>query len=117
MRVKATMVGLLGIAAGIMIQKLAGDPTYPTMPPGVVVLAAAAAVVYAGRRWWWITLPASLLALFITFGAIVTPYTARRLRNPAAVGIFLGTIIQVAALLFTSVSGIVEAVGSYRRAS
>jgi hypothetical protein len=71
-------------------------PEYPTIPPGPIVLVVAAAVIGLGTtRWRWLSLGA-LLSLQITIGAFVTPYTANRLENPAAIGVFIGTLIQLA---------------------
>jgi hypothetical protein len=105
---KLTVLGLSANAAGIWFQAFSGAPEYPRIPPGPIVLVVVAAAIALGTpRWGWLPLIGGLLSLQITIGAFVTPYTANRLGNPAAVGPFIGTIIQIAGLATADVAGLV----------
>ena len=116
--VRLTIAGLVGNAVGIWIQALSGAASYaayPIMPPGPIILVIVAIVVAALRRWWWTPLLGGLLSAWISVGAIVLPETAQRLGNPAAVGEFLGTVLQVVSLALATVAGIVATVQNFLR--
>jgi hypothetical protein len=111
---KLTVLGLSANASGIWIQAFSGAPEYPRIPPGPIVLVVvAAAIVLGTTRWGWLPLIGGLLSLQITVGAFVTPYTANRLANPAAVGPFIGTLIQIAGLATADVAGLVAGLQQY----
>ena len=59
----------------------------------------------------WATRP--LLAGLILVGAFATPWTANRLSHPEMVGIFVGTVLQMAALVVGIGAGIVATAESY----
>jgi hypothetical protein len=109
-----TVFGLVANATGIWIQALSGAPEYPRIPPGPIVLVVLAAAILGGTtRWPWLPLIGGLLSLQITIGAFVTPYTANRLGNPAMVGAFIGTIIQIGGLATADVAGLAAGVQQY----
>jgi hypothetical protein len=111
---KLTVLGLIANATGIWIQAFAGAPEYPRIPPGPIVLVVmAAAIVLGTTRWRWLPLIGGLLSLQITIGAFMTPYTSIRLGNPAMVGAFIGTIIQIAGLAIADVGGLAAGVQQY----
>ena len=109
-----TVIALLGVAAGIWIQALSGAAEYETIPPGPIVLVLLAVVIVLATRWWWIPLSGVLVSGLILVGAFVTPGTANRLSNPAEVGQFVGTVIQMLALILGVGAGMVATVGNYR---
>jgi hypothetical protein len=117
---KLTVVGLISIAVAIWIQWLSGDPAYPKFPPGPVIFIAVAAIVAIGTRWWWTPLIGALLALLVTAGWFaLLPRNVLRLTHPGSfgqftAGIFAGTLLQIAALLFTDIAGLTATLQNYR---
>lgn len=111
---KLTIVGLVVAAVGIVIQVLSGVAEYPTIPPGFIILLVAAGVVALETRWRWTPILGLAVALFILFGAFVTPGTANRLSNPAAVGAFVGTVVQLLGLVTAAIAGLVSVIRNYR---
>ena len=118
---KLTVVGLISIAIALWTQWLSGDPAYPKFPPGPVIFIAVAAIVAMGARWWWTPLIGALMSLLVTSGWFVRLGPGMlRLTHPGSVGkfaagIFIGTLLQITALLFTDVAGLVATVQNYRR--
>jgi hypothetical protein len=112
---KLLIIGLVANAVGIWIQAFAGDPEYPSIPPGPIVLVIIAAIVALGTRWRGTALLGALLSLWITVGAFATPFTARRLGQPEILGVFVGTIVQVAGLALGDIAGVAAAVQNLRR--
>jgi hypothetical protein len=117
---KLTVAGLTGCALAIWIQWLSGDSAYRTFPPGPVFFIAVAVIVAFGARWWWTPLIGSLLGLLVTTGWFaMLPKEMLRLTHPGAVGkfalgIFLGMLAQIGALLLTDVAGLAATVQNYR---
>jgi hypothetical protein len=105
---RLTVIGLVAAALGIWTQALSGVPDYPSrIPPGPIVLVLLALVIAFGyRRYRWVPILGSLMALLITVGAYVRPGTANRLSDPGVTGAFIGTVIQMLALLVTIPAGI-----------
>jgi hypothetical protein len=120
---RLTAAGLVSGAVAIWIQWLSGDPAYPKIPPGPFLFVLVAVLVAWGTRWWWTPLLGALLSLLVTVGWFVRlPAETLRLSHPAAVGtfaagIFLGTLLQIIALLVTDVAGIAATVQNYRQMS
>lgn len=118
---KFTIAGLISVAVAIWIQWLSGDPSYPKFPPGPVVFIVVAAIVAVGTRWWWTPLIGALIALLVTSGWFaVLPREILRLTHPGSVGkfaagIFAGTLLQIAALLFTDIAGLAATIQNFRR--
>lgn len=116
-----TIAGLISSAVAIWIQWFSGDPAYPKFPPGPVVFIAVAAIVAIGTRWWWTPLIGALIALLVTSGWFARlPAGVLRLTHPGSVGkfaagIFIGTLLQIAALIFTDIAGLAATIQNYRR--
>jgi hypothetical protein len=105
---KLTVGGLVTVAVALWMQWLSGDPAYPKFPPGPVLFIGVAAIVVFGARWWWTPLIGGLIALLTTSGWFVRlPAEMLRLSHPGqagkfAAGIFIGTLLQISALLLES---------------
>lgn len=118
---KLTIAGLISVTVAIWIQWLSGDPAYPKFPPGPVIFIAVAAIVAMGTRWWWTPLIGALIALLVTSGWFaLLPRNVLRLTHPGSVGkfaagILAGTLLQIAALLFTDIAGLAATIQNYRR--
>ncbi|HMH13582.1 MAG TPA: DUF4383 domain-containing protein [Edaphobacter sp.] len=118
---KLTIAGLIGVAIALWMQWLSGDPAYPKFPPGPVLFIAVAGIIVMGARWWWTPLIGALLALLVTSGWLVRlPAAILRLTHPGAVGkfaigIWIGAILQIVALLVTDIAGLAATVQNYRR--
>ncbi|HEY1295711.1 MAG TPA: DUF4383 domain-containing protein [Chloroflexota bacterium] len=107
-------LALIGVAVGIWIQALAGAPEYAAIPPGPIVLVILAVCILVVTRWRWMPMTGTLLSALILAGAFATPYTANRLSDPAAAGIFVGTVIQMLALVIGLFAGIFATAEGYR---
>jgi Predicted membrane protein (DUF2306) len=120
---KLTVVGLAACAVAIWIQWLSGDPAYPKFPPGPVFFVVVAVIVALGSRWWWTPVLGALVALLTTLGWFSRlPAELLRLSHPAqvgnfATGIFIGTLLQLIALLVTDVAGLAATAQNYRSTS
>jgi hypothetical protein len=118
---KLTIAGLISVTVAIWTQWLSGDPAYPKFPPGPVIFIAVAAIVAMGTRWWWTPLIGALISLLVTSGWFaLLPRNILRLSHPGSVGnfafgIFAGTLLQIAALLFTDIAGLAATIQNYRR--
>jgi hypothetical protein len=110
---RLTVAGLVVAAAGIVIQ-IASGAEYPTVPPGLIILLVAAGLVALGARWRWTPLVGVVVALFLLVGGVLAPQAREQLGDPGAVGVFLGTVIQLLALVVALISGVAAARQSYR---
>lgn len=111
-----TAAGLVVAAIGIWIQSISGVPDYPSrFPPGPIILVVLAAGIAFGPRWRWTPILGALLSLLIIVGAFVTPGTGSRLRDPAAMVAFIGTLIQMGGLVLGLTAGIAATIQGYRR--
>jgi uncharacterized membrane protein len=97
------VAGLVVAAAGIVIQ-IASGADYPTIPPGLIILLAAAGLVALATRWRWTTIVAVIVSLFLLIGGVLAPQAREQLSDPTQVGIFIGTLIQVLALVVALVA-------------
>lgn len=119
---KLTAGGLVAVAIALWTQWLSGDPAYPKFPPGPVLFIGVAAIVAWGARWWWTPLIGALISLLTTSGWFVRlPAEILRLTHPGAVGkfaagIFIGTALQIGALVLTDITGLAATVQNFRRA-
>jgi hypothetical protein len=110
---KLTVAGLVAAAAGIVIQ-IASGAEYPTIPPGLIILLVAAGLVALGARWRWTPLVGVVVALFLLVGGALAPQARDQLGDPGAVGVFLGTVIQLLALVVALIAGMAATRQSYR---
>lgn len=108
-----TVAGLLAAAAGIVIQ-IASGADYPTIPPGLVILLAAAGLVALATRWRWTTILGVIVSLFLLVGGALAPQARAQLGDPAQVGVFIGTVIQLLALVVALVAGVAATRQLYR---
>jgi uncharacterized membrane protein len=108
-----TVAGLLAAAAGIVIQ-IASGADYPTIPPGLVILLAAAGLVALATRWRWTTIVGVIVSLFLLVGGALAPQARAQLGDPAQVGVFIGTVIQLLALVVALVAGVAATRQLYR---
>jgi hypothetical protein len=119
---KLTAGGLVAVAIALWTQWLSGDPAYPKFPPGPVLFILVAAIVIWGARWWWTPLIGALISLLVTSGWFARlPGGMLRLGHPGSVGkfaagIFIGTLLQITALLLTDIAGLAATVQNFRRA-
>ena len=110
---RLTVAGLVAAAAGIVIQ-IASGAEYPTVPPGLLILLVAAGLVALGARWRWTPLVGVVVALFLLVGGVLAPQAREQLGDPGAVGVFVGTVIQLLALVVALISGVAAARQGYR---
>ncbi|HEY3991154.1 MAG TPA: hypothetical protein VGM02_17775 [Acidobacteriaceae bacterium] len=109
---KLTAGGLVAVAIALWTQWLSGDPAFGKFPAGPVLFIGVAAIVVFGARWWWTPLIGALIALLVTSGWFVRlPQAMLRLHHPGSVGnfaagIFLGSLLQIVALLLTDIAGL-----------
>jgi hypothetical protein len=119
---KLTAGGLVAVAIALWTQWLSGDPAYPSFPPGPVLFIGVAAIVIYGARWWWTPILGALIALLVTSGWFARlPQEMLRINHPTevgkfAAGIFIGTLLQIGALLLTDIAGLAATVQNFRRA-
>ena len=101
-----------------MLTQYASGVDYPTVPPGPIIVLAAAAVVAFGP-WRRAPLVGLLAALFVSTGGAIATLAGNgftpQLRDPAAVGAFAGTLIQIAGLLIALPAGVIAARPSVAR--
>jgi uncharacterized membrane protein len=91
-----------------------GFSEYPTISPGLIILLVAAGVVALETRWKWTPIIGTAVALFILFGAFVTSGTTNRLSNPAMIGAFVGTVVQLLGLVTALIAGPISVLRNYR---
>jgi len=91
-------------AAGIIIQ-IIGGVNYPAVPPGLIILLAAAALV-AFLPWRWAPVFGVLAGAFMVIGAIAAANARYDLSHPGHPGAFIGTWIQLIAVVIAVVAGV-----------
>lgn len=100
-----TEAAALAVAAvGIIIQ-IIGGVNYPAVPPGLIILLAAAALV-AFLPWRWAPVIGVLAGAFMVIGAIAAANARYDLTHPGHPGAFIGTWIQLIAVVVAVVAGI-----------
>jgi len=111
-----TEAAALAVAAvGIIIQ-IIGGVNYPAVPPGLIILLAAAALV-AFLPWRWASVFGVLAVAFMVIGAIGAANARYDLTHPGHPGAFIGTWIQLIAVVIAVVAGVMAlAVRNQRRA-
>jgi hypothetical protein len=109
---RATVVGLVAGAVGILVLRLSGA-NMPAIPPGLVLLIAAAALVaFSSRRWAPIV--AVLVALAEILGYVLSGSTYG-LFAVDSIGILIGTWVRGIGIVVAFVAGIAATVKGYRR--
>jgi len=100
-----TAAAALAVAAiGIVIQ-IIGGVNYPAVPPGLIILLAAAALV-AFLPWRWAPVFGVLAGAFMVIGAIAAANARYDLTHPGHPGAFIGTWIQLIAVVIAVVAGV-----------
>lgn len=100
-------------AAGIIIQ-IIGGVKYGAFPPGLFILLAAAALV-AFLPWRWVPLIGVLVGAFMIFGAAAASTGRYDLTHPGHPGAFIGTWIQLIAVVVAVVAGVMALAVRSRR--
>ncbi|TDD85034.1 hypothetical protein [Actinomadura rubrisoli] len=88
--------GLAVAAAAIPVQ-IAGGMDYPVVPPGLLILAVGAAVALLARPRWALVVP-TLIAAFLSVGAVATSNIRDALGDPGDVVAFAGVVLQCVGL-------------------
>ena len=100
-----TAAAALAVAAiGIVIQ-IIGGVNYTAVPPGLIILLAAAALV-AFLPWRWAPVFGVLAGAFMVIGAIAAANARYDLTHPGHPGAFIGTWIQLIAVVVAVVAGV-----------
>lgn len=108
-----SVAGLVVAAAGIVIQ-IASGADYPTIPPGLLILLAAAGLVALATRWRWTMIVGVIVSLFLLVGGALAPQAREQLGDPTQVGVFIGTVIQLLALVVALVASVAATRQRYR---
>jgi len=110
---KLTVVGLLVAAAGISTLFLTTSVTVPAIPIGPILLLALAALIGLGR-WRWTPIAGVVMSIALVAGALIAPGLFDRLSNPAQVGAFVGTWVQMLGVFTAIVAGTVATIQNYQ---
>lgn len=110
---KLTIIGLVVAAAGISTLFATGSVVPPPIPVGPILLLLVAGLVALGP-WRWTPVVGVVLSLAILVGAFVAPGLFDRLSNPAQVGGFVGTWVQMLGLITAIVAGAIATMQNYR---
>jgi type VI protein secretion system component VasK len=108
-----TVASLIMAAAGIVIQ-IASGAEYPTIPRGLLILLAAAGLVALATRWRWTIIIGVIVSLFLLVGGALAPQAREQLGDPTQVGVFIGTVIQLLALVVALVASVAATRQRYR---
>lgn len=101
---RTTAAALAVAAIGIVIQ-IIGGVNYPAVPPGLIILLAAAALVaFLPRRWAPVF--GVLAGAFMVIGASAAANARYDLTHPGHPGAFIGTWIQLIAVVVAVVTGV-----------
>ena len=100
-----TEAAALTVAAiGIVIQ-IIGGVNYPAVPPGLIILPAAPALVVF-LPWRWAPVIGVLAGAFMVIGAIGAANARYDLTHTASAGAFIGTWIQLIAVVVAVIAGL-----------
>jgi hypothetical protein len=110
---KLTVVGLLVAAAGISTLFLTTSVAVPAIPIGPILLLALAALIGLGR-WRWTPIAGVVMSIALVVGAMIAPGLFDRLSDPAQVGAFVGTWIQMLGVFTAIVAGTLATIQNYR---
>jgi hypothetical protein len=109
---KLTIIGLVVAAAGISTIFLTNSVEVPPIPIGPILLLLVAGLV-ALVPWRWTPVAGAALSLAILVGAFIAPGLFDRLSNPAQVGGFIGTWVQMLGLITAIIAGTFATMQSY----
>lgn len=109
---KLNVAGLVVAAAGIVIQ-IASGADYPTVPRGLIIFLAAAALVALATRWGWTSVVGVIAPAFLLVGAAIAPKTRDHPGDPSRMGVLVGTVGQLLALVVALIAGVVATRQAY----
>jgi hypothetical protein len=109
---KVTILGLLVAAAGISTLFLTNSVAVPPIPIGPILLVLAA-VLMAFGPWRWTPAIGVALSLAILVGGIISGIVDH-LSNPAQVGGFIGSWLNVLGLITAIIAGTLATVQNYQ---
>lgn len=101
---RAEAAALIVAAVGIVVQ-IIGGVNYPAVPPGLIILLAGAALV-AFLPWRWAPVFGVLGAGFLLIGAFAAAESRDHLSHPGHPGAFIGSWIQLVAVVVAVAAGI-----------
>ncbi|HET7081383.1 MAG TPA: hypothetical protein VFM49_28470 [Chloroflexia bacterium] len=110
---KLTIIGLLIAAAGISTLFLTNSVNVPAIPVGPILLLLTAGLVALGP-WRWTPVVGIALSVALLVGAFIAPGLFDRLSNPAQLGGFAGTAIQMLGIMIAIVAGTFATVQNYQ---
>ena len=110
---KLTVSGLVVAAAGISTLFLTNSVAVPLIPGGPILLLMAAGLVALGP-WRWIPLVGVILSFALLVGTFIAPGLFARLSNPAQLGGFVGTWVQMLGVITAIVAGTFATVQNYQ---
>jgi len=105
---KLSVVGLILMAAGMLLQIAAGSELYPSFAGPIVLLLTAIIVAFWRARWMaYVALLVSLvLGLGAIIAAVMTGAFFEQLTDTDNVGILLGSLMHVIGLIAAVVGGV-----------
>jgi len=105
---KLSVVGLILMAAGMLLQIAAGSELYPSFAGPIVLLLTAIIVAFWRARWMaYVALLVSLvLGLGAIIAAVMTNAFFEQLTDTDNVGILLGSLMHVIGLIAAVVGGV-----------
>jgi hypothetical protein len=110
---KLTVLGLLVAAAGISTLFLTTSVAVPAIPVGPILLLAIAALIGLGR-WRWTPIVGVVMSIALLVGALIAPGLFDRLSDPAHVGAFVGTWVQMLGVFTAIIAGTLATIQNYR---
>src|SRR5437588_9711683 len=110
---KLTIVGLVVAAAGISTLFLTNSVAAPPIPIGPILLLLAAGLAALGP-WRWALVPGVVLSFAILFGGVVSYNVVDHMVNPAQIGGFIGTWLEVLGLIIAIIAGTLATARNYQ---
>jgi len=107
---KINVVALIVAAGGLLILFVSVPDRFPPVPPGPIILLIAAGLV-AFAPGHWTPLVGVIVPLAIFVGGIATD-ASDLLFRPDNVGAFVGSLIQMSALITAVAAGTIALLGS-----
>ncbi|MBA2277172.1 MAG: hypothetical protein H0W06_05355 [Chloroflexia bacterium] len=106
-----TVIALVAIAAGIVIQIAAGID-FPTIPPGLFVTLVPAALI-AFTSWRWTPILGTVVGVMLIVGFFLSGETDRAF-DPSPLGGLVGLWLMFVAEVVAIVAGIIATMRNYR---
>lgn len=106
-----TIVALLAVAAGFLLQIVAGSVKVPVVPPGLLILLIPVGLIAFGR-WRWAPATSVVAGLFLTMGLFAIGSGKRLLDLSQMIGC-IGLWIQFLAQLIALIAGSLATLQNY----